>query len=213
MTKDRKPTDNVIRFPTESLPKFGLQRVKKRRESKAEQHGQLNLFTDRSGSAGDVVKLPTHIGPFDEALLLDERGEDGAADTYRRAISEGDCVADAYCNLGVMESRRGRKIEAFDCFKNALKHDPRHFESHFNLGNLYFEAGELRPALLHYEVAAGLDPEFPNVYFNLGVVSAMVEDFAAALKALTHYKDLAPEEEGRKADDLLASLRRSIQHH
>jgi len=109
-----------------------------------------------------------------------------------------------------MESRAGRTTAAFDCFKEALKYEPRHFESHYNLGNLYFEAEELRPAQLHYEVAAELDDEFPNVYFNLGLVNALIGDFEAAIQSLTDYKELVPESEHAKANELLANIRLSI---
>ena len=209
---DNREFDNVIPFPTESVAKFGFERVKRRKtdESKMEREGQLSLFPKPSG---EVVPLPTDLGPFDEALLLDEQGDDKAAEAYRRAIDEGDSVADAYCNLGVMETMKGRREEAFQCFTNALKFDPQHFESHYNVGNLYFENGELKPAKLHYEVAAELEPDFPNVYFNLGIVNAMSEDFQSAFDALTQYKKLAPEDEGRKADKLLESLEHSIRSH
>jgi len=205
MTKD--PNDNVIRFPTESVAKFGLERVKTRRKKGLEDHGQLSLFRK---PAGEVLKIRTGIGAFDEALLLDERGDADAREHYRRAIEKGDSVSDAYCNLGVMESRAGRTTAAFDCFKEALKYEPRHFESHYNLGNLYFEAEELRPAQLHYEVAAELDDEFPNVYFNLGLVNALIGDFEAAIQSLTDYKELVPESEHAKANELLANIRLSI---
>ncbi|MCZ6765868.1 MAG: tetratricopeptide repeat protein, partial [bacterium] len=92
----------------------------------------------------------------------------------------------------------------------ALKYEPSHFESHYDLGNLYFDAGDLRPAQLHYEVAAELDAEFPNVHFNLGLVNALSEDFDAAIKSLTDYKELAPDSEHAKANELLANIRLSI---
>lgn len=212
MTKPTKPLDNIIRFPTEKVPKFGLERVKQRKKTadNLEQLGQMNLF---GAPGGEVLRLPTKIRPFDEALMLDDRGEETAAELYRKAIESGDSIADAFCNLGVMEFGKGRTSEAFDCFTDALKHDTRHFESHYNVANLYFEAGELRPARLHYEVASEIDSEFPNVYFNLGLVEAMSENFKAAIEALTTYKELAPNSEGSKADELLASLKKSIINH
>lgn len=208
----KEPADNVIRFPVESVARFGFRRVKRRppTESRMEREGQLNLFEK---PAGEVVPFPAAHGLFDQALMLDDAGESRAAQAYREAIDAGDCVADAYCNLGVIETGLGNREAAFDCFKAALKHDPRHFESHYNVGNLYFENGELRPARLHYEIAAELDPDCTNVYFNLGVVDAMNGDFRGALDALEKYKSLAPVEEGGKADELIAQLRRSVPHH
>ena len=201
--------DNVIKFPDKAVRKFGFERAKKKKRSKNKMEllGQLNLF---SKLPGQILRLPTGIGPFEEALLLDERGEGRAAESYRRAISEGDCVADAYCNLGIMESERGKSGKAFDCFTKAITHEPRHFESHYNLANLYFDLGDLRLARGHYKNTTELEPNFPNVYFNLGLVDAMEGNYEAAITALVRYKGLAPEDKDSKADELLQSLKRSI---
>ena len=201
-----KPIDNIIKFPTEAVRKFGFERVKERRSAE-ERHGQLNLFGE---PGGEVVKLPTGVGAFDEALMLDEQGDNEAAESYRRAIEDGDCVADAYCNLGVMESTRGNTAKAFDCFTKSLEDDPRHYESHYNLGNLYFDTGDLRLARVHYEMAAEVEPDLPNVYFNLGLVSALSEELEKAVEALSRYKELAPDDEASKADELIHSLKLSI---
>jgi tetratricopeptide (TPR) repeat protein len=207
MSDSKDPMNNVIRFPMEGVRKFGFKRAKRRRTSAMERKGQLSLF-ERPG--GEVLPLPTGISAFEEALLLDERGDNGAARAYRKAVEENDCVADAYCNLGIMQSRKAETAEAFDSFTSSLTHEPRHFESHYNIANLYFEEGDTRLARAHYEIAASIDPEFPNVYFNLGLVHAMNEDLTEAIEALSTYKELAANDDVRIADELLTTLRRSI---
>ena len=127
-----------------------------------------------------------------------------------KAIEEQDCVADAYCNLGIIESQKGNTTKAFDCFTTSLKHDPRHSEAHYNLGNLYFEVNDFRLAQIHYEMAAEVDPSFANVYFNLALVQAINNELAAAISALTKYQELVPEDEGRNADELLRNLKQSL---
>jgi tetratricopeptide (TPR) repeat protein len=196
----------VLQFSPKPPAKFGFERVKKKKKAVPGQRGQLNLFT----SSAQVLHMPSNLSPFDEALLLDERGDPHAEDAYMRAIEEGDSLSDAYCNLGIIESKAGRTPKAFDCFTRSLEQDPRHFESHFNLGNLYFEEGNLRLARMHYELAAEVEPGFPNLYFNLGLVHAVSNDYPSALAALNRYKELAPTEEGVKADELLENLRRSV---
>jgi tetratricopeptide (TPR) repeat protein len=196
----------VLQFSAKTPAKFGFERVKKRKKTDRDLLGQLNLFSGK----GQILRLPRDISPFEEALLLDERGDRRAAESYGRAISEGDCVADAYCNLGILESNEGRTGKAFDCFTKSLRNDPRHFESHYNLGNLYFDSGDLRLARTHYEMAAEVEPTFPNLYFNLGLAHALNEEFRDAINALNRYKELAPKSEGRKADELLASLERGL---
>lgn len=207
MANPRKSPDNVIRFPIKAAPKLAFERVKKRKPSKLETRGQLNLFHQ---PAGDVLQMPTGGGKFEAALRMDEAGDAGAAALYEEAIAAGDGVADAYCNLGVLRSQASDTAEAFACFSKSLTHDPGHFESHYNLANLYFEASDLRLARLHYELAAKIEPAFPNLYFNLGLVDAMTEDFQAAVEAFSRYQALVPPEQGRHADELLATLQRSI---
>lgn len=157
-----------------------------------------------------MFRLPTDMSPFEEALVLDERGDERAEEAYRHAIEEGDGIADAYCNLGIIESKAGHVAKAFDCFTKSLEHDPRHFESHYNLGNLYLDEGNLRLAKLHYELALEVDPQFPNIHFNLGLTHALNQDYAAAVASLKKYKELAVVEEGGKADELLQNLQRSV---
>lgn len=194
----------IIKFPGQTT-KFGFRRVRKHKTS--EHPDQLNLFPQHTA---DVLDLRLELSGFEQALLWDERGDSKAADLYKKAIAEGDCVADAYCNLGIIESRSASLAKAFDCFTTSLKHNPRHVEAHYNLGNLYFDANDFRLAQLHYEMAAEVDPEFPNVYFNLALVRAINNDLVAAVSALTRYRELASEEEGRNTDELLHNLRNSL---
>jgi len=63
---------------------------------------------------------------------------------------------------------------------------------------------------MHCELAAEVEPQFSNLHFNLGLVHAMNNDYTAALAALNKYKELALTDEGTKADELLANLKRSV---
>ncbi|MDH4071169.1 MAG: tetratricopeptide repeat protein [Ignavibacteria bacterium] len=198
---------NVLQFTPRPPSKFGFERVRKRKKGPAGKRGQLNLF---SGGGAQVLRLPSDISPFEEALLLDERDDERAESAYRQAIEEQDSVADAYCNLGILQSRSGKTAQAFDSFTKALEHSPRHFEAHFNLANLYFDSGDLKLARLHYEMGLEVDPEFANLYFNLGLVLASLGDLRPASEAFRKYRQLAPPEEASKADNLLESINRSL---
>ncbi len=204
-----RPIDNVIRFPVEGVRRKGFKRARLGGESVMERQGQLNLF-DRERPAGEVLSFPSRMSLFEEALLLDERGDAAASEAYRKAIDANDCIADAYCNLGIKQSEQGKTADAFDSFTKSLAQEPRHFESHYNMANLYFEVGDLRLARTHYEIAASINPEFPNVYFNLGLVHAMTDNFGSAIDALSTYRTLAVNDDLRIADELLATLKRSV---
>lgn len=195
----------IITFPGQA-PKFGFKRVSKRSKA-VENPAQLNLFPQPTAEILDLVR---ELGSFGQALLWDERGDSKAGELYRKAIEEGDCVADAYCNLGIIESQQANTARAFDCFTTSLKHNPRHFEAHYNLGNLYFDANDFRLAQLHYELAAEVDPAFPNVYFNLALVRAINNDLTGAVNALIKYQQLVPDDEGRNAEELLNNLKRTL---
>ncbi len=196
----------ILEFIPKQPAKYGYEKVRKRKKSPGNTREQLNLFS----GAAQVLRLPSNLTPFEEALLLDERNDDRAEETYRRAIGEGDSVADSYCNLGILVSKAGKTAKAFDCFTKSLEHNPRHFESHFNLGNLYFDEGNLRLARMHYECAAEVESECASVWFNLGLVAAMSNNLEAAVASLLKYRKLATTEEGHKADDLLEKLQRSL---
>jgi len=197
----------ILALKTQAPAKFGFERVKRKKQD-AESKGQLNLFSPRLSSA-KVLNLPAKGTVFEQALLLDEQNDSKAHELYQKAIEIGDCVADAFCNLGIIESRANRTDEAFDCFTRSLREDPRHWESHYNLANLYFEIGTLKLAREHYEIAAKIEPSFANIYFNLGLLLAMSEEIDVAINALSRYKDLVSEQDRHHADDLLDSLKRS----
>lgn len=197
----------ILQFTPKPLAKIGFQRVRKRTKEDAPERDQLNLF---SGSHGQVLQLPRNVNLFDQALMLDEQGDERAGEVYRTAIATGDSVADAYCNLGILESKAGNTSSAFDCFTRSLKADPRHLESHYNLGNLYFEAGDYRVAKTHFEIAVEVDPSFSNAHFNLGLIHAINNDFHSAAEAFNRYIGLVPKQEAEKAKALLINLQQSL---
>lgn len=196
---------NIIKFPV-APSKFGFKRVKKSKRD-PEAHGQMNLF---STPKAKILTLTTQMSFFEEALMRDERGEREAEEFYLKAIESGDNAADAYCNLGIIESEKGETAKAFDCFTRSLELEPRHFESHYNLGNLYFDLNDLKLAKTHYELSLTIDPNFANAHFNLGLVMTILEDYHNAVATLRRYRSLAGENEGVKADDLLSTLTRSL---
>src|SRR6476661_10283313 len=71
------------------------------RQVEAELQGQLSLF--RGASEARVSRLRT---PFEEALVLDDKNDPKAVESYLEAITDGDNVAEAYCNLGIINKDR-----------------------------------------------------------------------------------------------------------
>jgi tetratricopeptide (TPR) repeat protein len=191
----------VIKFPIPAPEKFGPQRVIKKKTGDVEKSGQLNLF-----SGGKILRLH-QLSPFEEALMLDDQGQkQPAKEAYLRAIVEGDSVPDAYCNLGILEAQEGHAAKAVDSFTHCLKSDPRHYEAHYNVANLYAEVGNFNLAKVHYQIAIEIEPSFTNSYFNLALTLAMAKEFKDAVDILNQYRTLTPQHEHKQADDLIKKL-------
>jgi tetratricopeptide (TPR) repeat protein len=173
------------------------------KQIEAELQGQLSLFRSEPGQ----VPVSRLLTPFEEALLLHEQGDAQATDFYKEAITAGDNMAEAYCNLGIIDLDRGDMVGALDNFTQSLKHDPRHVEAHYNLANLYYDAGDFPLARLHYEAATQIEPNFSLVYYNLALVYHRLANVGGARQALQKYKDLEPgDEEIEMVDQLLKAM-------
>lgn len=173
------------------------------KQIEAELQGQMSLFRPEATH----VQVSRLLTPFEEALVLHEQGDPTAADFYEQAITEGDNVAEAFCNLGIIELDRGNTKGALDNFTQSLKNDPRHVEAHYNLANLYYDAGDFPLARLHYEAAIQIEPNFSLVYYNLALVYHRLNSVDAARQALNKYKDLEPgDEEIDLVDQLLKAM-------
>jgi tetratricopeptide (TPR) repeat protein len=194
----------VIQFPGSNPEKFGFKPVRKKRKSTGGIPGQLDLFS------GGKVRSLRQLSVFEEALMLDEQGDDSAREHYLKAIEAGDSIADAYCNLGIIESERKNTIEAIDCFTKALKENPRHFEAHYNLANLYAEIGNLPLAKVHYQMSITIEPEFPNSYFNLALTLAMNKEVEEAIQQLLTYRTLVYQDDRKLAEDLINNLTHTL---
>jgi len=177
------------------------------RQVESELCGQLNLFFQPEGR---LIPLPRKLSPFEEAMLLHDQQDQRAAELYLVAALQGDHAPDAYCNLGILEFEAGEVVSAFDRFTQALRYDPRHFESHFNLAHLYFESGDLRLARLHYEIAAAIEPNVADLYYNLGLVHAINGELEASIAALSQARELVSDDEGAKVEALLSTVENAL---
>jgi tetratricopeptide (TPR) repeat protein len=204
---------SIVPFKPSNSAKLGFKRAvrSRRRSDSMEKLGQLNLFQRKAAISREIGirNFDGGLSTFEQALLLDDRDDPRAAEKYRQALKEGDCAADSLCNLGIIESRAGEKSKAFDCFTRSLRLEPRHFESHFNLANLYFDAGDYALAKSHYEFALEVDPRYPNLYYNLGLVLAMLKQFPTAVSYLRTYAQMEINEDGQRAIELANRIARS----
>jgi len=196
----------IIQLPAPGVRKYGFKRAKNKKNS-LEKSGQLNLF---SGASANILQFPSHLTSFEKALIYDEHNSTKAREEYLKAIEQEESVADSYCNLGIIESNSGNSIKAFDYFSRALQYDERHFETHYNMANLYFEMDDLRLAQLHYEMTIVIEPDFPNSYFNIALIFLIKKETDAAKRYCDIYKKLVSPEEASRADELITNIIKSV---
>lgn len=196
----------VIQYNPNHKPdrKLGFKRVHK--AEKLEEQGQLNIFEARNPHAIKqdepiIRKLRSQLNRFEEALMMDEKGDPKAEQLYIQAIDESSSSADAYCNLGVMYASQGETVKSIGAFTKALSLDPRHLESHYNLANMYFDAGNFELAIIHYQVATEIDESFSEAWYNLALAFASNNQSRDALEAYLNYKKLDSMDSNDKPTD------------
>lgn len=192
----------IYKLPQSDPQNFGPKRVRSKKYRQLEQNGQLNLFT-----SGKILHLRSQ-SLFDEALILDERGDaEGARKLYLKSVEMKQDMADAYCNLGIIACEEKKYAEGICFFSLCLKHDPNHYKAHFNLANTYAEIGDTELAKVHYEVAIQMKPEFCNTYFNLGLTLAKNGEYSSAIEMLEQFLEIAPSKEHQPALNFIQKLR------
>jgi len=195
----------IVKFPVVSQPqKLGPKKVRQRKRVNLEDFGQLNLFDQAMETK--VISLHQAGKYFEEALSLDEKNDPRAEDFYLLAIEHNQSKADAFCNLGILKNEAQKSSEAINYLTKCLEIDPRHFEAHYNLANLYSDLGNLPLAKVHYEVAIQIQPEYPNCYFNIGLVLISMKRFNEAVDNIKKYIELSPESDHHTANELISTL-------
>ncbi len=140
---------------------------------------------------------------FEQALRLHDQDDPRARDWYRKAIQTGECVADAWCNLGILESGSGWKHRAVHCFQQAIELEPRHFEARYHLGNLYFDAGDISLARIHYQIAGEIADDYTPLMYQQAIILLMEKQYGDALKILRRYLTLVDDESRERAQALI----------
>ncbi|HEU4618389.1 MAG TPA: tetratricopeptide repeat protein [Gammaproteobacteria bacterium] len=94
-------------------------------------------------------------------------------------------TAEEWFELGIALEQSDAPAEAESAYRQAILTDPRHVDSHVNLGRLRHAAHALEEAESLYRRALELDAAHAIAHFNLGVV---LEDRGALDEAMSLYK-------------------------
>jgi protein O-mannosyl-transferase len=112
---------------------------------------------------------------------------------YGRILQYFPDCASAQNGLGLALSDAGRRAEAIDHYKEALRLEPASVHAHYNLGIELAEAGKLEEAMFQFTEALKLNPNNEQLHNNVGVVLAQEGKFQAALEQFQQAIKLNPQ--------------------
>ncbi|MFZ0814667.1 MAG: FG-GAP-like repeat-containing protein [Candidatus Sulfotelmatobacter sp.] len=111
-----------------------------------------------------------------------------ARESFERAIklpaSYPDTQANAWNNLGLLDTQEGRTDEAVRCFREAVQLSPDHLIALNNLGNAYRLLKKWDDARKAFEHALEVNPTDADANYGLGMVFAQADDAARAYEYL-----------------------------
>ncbi len=132
------------------------------------------------GPSGPRLNAATYIA---HGHLLERQGHlEPAAEQYRRALAQTPDSVAARNRLGITLTKLGRPAEAAEQFRAALARAPEAY-LYNNLGFSLEQAGQLHEALAALDDALELQPAFPRAHMNRGLVLGRLERDAEALAA------------------------------
>jgi tetratricopeptide (TPR) repeat protein/thiol-disulfide isomerase/thioredoxin len=116
------------------------------------------------------------------SAYLSQRKTVEARESFERAVklraSYPDTLANAWNNLGLLDTREGRTEEAIRCFQEALRSSPDHLIALNNLGNAYRGQKSWENARKTFARALEVSPNDPEANYGLGMVFAQADDTA-----------------------------------
>ena len=93
----------------------------------------------------------------------DESADDRAVFAFKRACDLDPSWSGPHVNLGVTNTKLGRRRRARTCYERAIAIEPDNPVAFFNLGNLLRDTSDLPGAVECYERVLELSPEYPGV--------------------------------------------------
>jgi len=122
------------------------------------------------------------INAYEEAVMLD------LEDSHSRA-----CLANGYFELGLAHEKSERNEEAQACFQKAMQIDSDIPKTLFRFGNLNCEEGNWTDAIECYNLSLKLNPNNPEVHYNLCKAYLQTDDKDLALEEYEILKALDEE--------------------
>jgi tetratricopeptide (TPR) repeat protein len=143
---------------------IGALHLKAKEYDKAEAAYKQATTVDPNFSAAyaGLVNVYNAQRKFAEAEAAAAQQEKAEAAGAPAGAAGGGVSADAAYNRGVVQWNGNKFAEAKDQFLAAIKANPNHAESHFMLGKVYINLGQLPEAATEFETYLKLAPSGPN---------------------------------------------------
>jgi tetratricopeptide (TPR) repeat protein len=154
-------------------------------------------------SAPAAAALPPAAPPparatadFARALTLAKSGKDDEAELEFQQVATGyPTYPGALVNLGILYRKHGDLAKSDQSLRAAVQRDGNDAAGWCELGVTLRLEGKFHEAADAYNRAISANPNFAPAYRNLAIVLDLyLGDAAAALPAMEHYKDLAPDD-------------------
>ena len=194
-------------------------------------HERLNRYgiglyrQERYAEAIDAFEEATHINKdYTEAYInaamtnIDAGYLDQAAGWLKKALSIDSESHRAQAYLGIIKQKQGLFNEAERYLSHVLEAYPRDRKVLFELGRIHYLTNKYHLAVDLFNRSLAIDPEQPDVYYNLGLCYKAIGDPTAAdevlEKFLKYKKD--PTAPAHKTAFILSNdwaMRESQQHH
>lgn len=124
-------------------------------------------------------------------------------------------TAKFHVDVGLNHFYKNRYLEAYREFKTALEKDPRYPEAHYNLGRVYKAQGFLKEALVEFQIAVQIKPDYQAAKRELESLSRSLSADVAAQQKLqgketfrqTEFESLSSADAEKRARELLTQGR------
>jgi len=97
-----------------------------------------------------------------------------------------------YNNFALAVSAKGNYDTALECYRKAIRLDPKNAESYYNLANLYMTMNNPEKAIAEYQQAIQINPRYAKAYGNLAVALARQNRPGEALENFAKVVELEP---------------------
>jgi tetratricopeptide (TPR) repeat protein len=133
---------------------------------------------------------------FTRAVTLAKSGKDDEAELEFQQVATGyPTYPGALVNLGILYRKHGDLAKSDQSLRAAVQRDANDAAGWCELGVTLRLEGKFHEAADAYNRAISANPNFAPAYRNLAIVLDLyLGDAAAALPAMEHYKDLAPDD-------------------